>query len=216
MARRRQKQHVETTATRDGLQPAFTSCPQRPPNHVFYCHNEHGRKLVVTFYADYAARKFIDLIVGDDYKFIDRATILGSNGVRVSVTTNPSPGANETIDDVIEYEPRGAERDWEMPEPNATQYATFAMKRPAAENDEPQRKRMTRDGSVATPARAQRIASGGVSIGTIADDMGITASDARAALRKAKMPKPAGGWVFSNDDVDNVRNTIKNNLKRQN
>ena len=57
-----------------------------------------------------------------------------------------------------------------------------------------ERKRASRDGLV--------------DMKVIADALKITAKEARAALRAAKFAKPACGWAFKSDQVENIKQTI--------
>lgn len=60
--------------------------------------------------------------------------------------------------------------------------------------------------------RSAPVKRGAISVGDLAKELGIDASDARAALRKAKVEKPAGGWSGDAKWAENIRNIIKKSL----
>lgn len=59
-------------------------------------------------------------------------------------------------------------------------------------------------------SRAPR--DGMIPVGDIAAALGISAREARGALRGAKVPKPASGWAWKPDEVEGIKAKIKEAL----
>lgn len=215
-----------------GLERPFPSSPAHPPRYCLYCSNEFGRRYVVTFYATYAAKRFIDIVTGGEYKWVHCQKIESPNGVVIASTTepNPKPSQHRVVDleEIIEHEYSAAEEAWDIPEPYATQWPMFpALGTPEAD-DGRTHGRLAVSGAASgrfepaerpkPPAkpprepRPQRVA-GNVTVGAIASQLGIEATKARAALRAAKEAKPPQGWEWPNGDVERIKAVIKKHMK---
>lgn len=60
-----------------------------------------------------------------------------------------------------------------------------------------------------SPTRPKKAKRGSITVADIAKELGIEASEARAALRKAKVAKPEGGWSGDEAWADDIRATVK-------
>lgn len=55
--------------------------------------------------------------------------------------------------------------------------------------------------------------TGKITAGELADQMGILPREFRAVLRKLKMEKPAGGWLFDEAQAEDIKKKVKKGLK---
>ena len=215
MARRRRSETQETPRSTGCLEEAFPASPSRPPRYGFYCHNANGAFTYQNFAALYAAKRFIETLTeGTPYKWLNCETILSENGVRISTTTGPNskPGdqAYFEMEEVLEHEYTQQEADWQVPEPYASRWPSFPNQGAPREHDDTPRR--TREPKPERPARPQR-SPDNITIAAIAEQMDIDPSKARGALRKSGTEKPAAGWEWPPEAVDNIKATIKEHLK---
>ncbi|OXE37510.1 MAG: hypothetical protein CGW95_00940 [Phenylobacterium zucineum] len=221
MARR--KRHATEEAPRSsgrGLEEAFPASPSRPPKYGFYCYNQNGAFTYQCFCGIYAAKRFIEVITeGTSYKWLNCETILAENGVKISTTTNPNPKPGDQtyfeMEEVLEHEYTTEEEAWQVPEPMASQWPRFPSQgapRERSNDDDAPAQRRTATPRPERPARPQRV-EGNVSVATIAEQLGIDATKARGALRKASEPKPPQGWEWPPSEVERIKAKIKEHLK---
>lgn len=226
MARRKQSdnQGSEDIKPRAILPDWLPASPHRPTTHAVYCSYPadapagERRQIVITFAAAYAAKHFVDQMLGfGEYTWMaapkwdkDRIpdTIKGANNVLIRV-----PGG-DILERLLDHQFTAAEEAWQLPDRYAQQCALI-RREPGAEDEvdeetgEPKPPRVKRE----KVERVKIDRTGLVSVGEIAEQMGIEARDARAALRKQKVDKPTGGWLWSADQVDGIKATIKKGLK---
>lgn len=203
-----------------GLREPFPSSPTKPPKYAVYGTYPHdaepgkSRLLVIPFLATYAAKHFVEtLLQNGGFKWKSPTIIVGDNGVKVK---------SDQLEEIMEYEYVGAEASWELPARMVQQADMIRREyredseRPdptgAEDEDAPERpsKKPKREPK---PEKVKIDKSGLVSVGEIAEQMGIEARDARAALRKQKIEKPDGGWLWKPDKVDDIKKIIKAGLK---
>jgi hypothetical protein len=189
------------------LEPAFGSSPGRPGQYVLYlsrCHADDpdGNQMAAhIFAAPYSARRFIEVLLEDDGFVWEGATILRSeSGIVIKC---------DLLAKIIGHEYTLAEMAWRLPEPHRGYAKFFRYGRQPTSLTEAQEGRPERKASV---PRASR--SGMVPIADIAMKLGLKARDARAAFRKAKIPKPAAGWAFKPDEVDGVLEKLRAVMKK--
>lgn len=178
----------------------------------------------MVFLATYAAKHFVNACLQNGgfkwlpaNKSLGRTvpdTIIGENGVKLRC---------DLMEEIIEYEFVGAEATWELPAPMIRQ--TELVRRewrdeeggrpdPTGEEGEEAAERPSKKPKrEPKPEKPKIDKSGLVSVGEIAEQMGIEARDARAALRKQKVEKPDGGWLWKPDKVDDIKKIIKAGLK---
>lgn len=180
--------------------------------------------MVGTFCAKYAAKAFIDAALqhgGFKWRPADKRfstipdTIVGDNNVEIRV-----PGGN-SLEELMEYEPTGAELEWELPEQLARQCTLVRRAYDPSEDvqvDEdtgevvkPTKKE--KPPKEPKPEKPKKDKTGLVTVGEIAEQMGIDAKDARSSLRKQKVEKPDVGWAWPPEKVEEIKKTIKAGLK---
>lgn len=214
-----------------GLEEPFPSCPTRQPKYGIYCSYPAGaeagnsRKFYANFCGLYAAKHFVNEMLGFGgweerpfevklgYKFL--TIIWGDNEVELRC---PQDGA---WDEILNYEFTAAEAAWQLPDHLKNACARIRSAPP--ERDEivvdeetgkivipPKKEKPKKEPK---PEKVKIDKSGLVSVGDIAEQMDIEARDARGALRKAKMEKPTGGWLFPPDKVEEIKKVIKKHLK---
>lgn len=207
-----------------GLAPPFPAHPTRPTRFAVYCKQPasapagQSRTLIMTFYADYAAKKFIEEVLqGAAFKWLPANTKLGYTIPNTLVTEDDVEiriPHNDDLERLIEHEYSPQEAEWELPEQIVKQVVVFKRAFSDAELVEavagerpPKAKREPK------PEKPKIDRTGKVSVGEIAEQMGIDPRDARASLRKQKLEKPAGGWMWAQDQVDEIKAIIKKGLK---
>lgn len=200
-----------------GLREPFPSSPTNPPKYAVYCSYPHdaapgqSRMIVMCFLATYAAKHFVNAVLQDEgFKWSKSDTIIGDNGVKVRC---------EGLEDIIEYDWEAGEKGWELPPAMIKQtellrreYRDDAPVSTGAEGDE-EVERPKKPKKEPKPEKVKVDKTGLVSVGEIAEQMGIEARDARGALRKQKVEKPDGGWLWAPDKVDGIKKIIKAGLK---
>lgn len=193
MARKRRAAE-EHSPVYKGLEPPWPSAPRRNARYVIYCFNHlNGRRYIVNSYACYAIKKVVDMLMdGQEYERspLNKHTIcFGEIDIK-----------SEQIDEILAYEYTAAEEAFELPVPYPNDIARFlhgvvaTSKAPVAATKGP-RQKVDRTGKT--------------SIQDLCAEVGVEPRDARAALRKAKIEKPAGGWLFTGDQLDDIKKIIK-------
>lgn len=203
MARRKRSRIEEAPRRSSGRADPFPSSPTRPPKFGIYAWNPEGLFCYETFYAEYAAKRFIEALVGDDYRWLNHQTILGANGVKVSTTTSTvvsrKDDESSDLEDIIEYEMNAEEEEWEPPVPYLQRWMSFASRMPSYAVPS------TRPIKTERPRRVE----GAITIGAIAEELGLAPSKARAILRSAQVEKPAAGWEWSADDAEKIKKLLR-------
>jgi len=203
MRKKRKKKHVPAAVALgiDGLEQPFPSSPSRPPKFSIYCRYPHNapmgeaRRFVWTFSAAYAARHFIDRIIGEDkFKWKRRNIIQTARGVEIRVLDE-----DDGLETVMEYEMTRAEEAWQIPEPRCRELETFLRPLGDEARTEPHAARTT-------APRASR--DGLVSMAQICARVGIEPRDGRAALRRARIDKPDAGWAWAADEAVKIEKLL--------
>lgn len=184
------------------LEEAFPSSPARPPVYTLNVRRRDplGDKEMfgIGFCTLYGARKYLEVLLDEDDFVQETDTFLRTEtGIEVRCSD---------LRALIDYEYKGQENYWELPEPHVTEALWFRRARdapPAEHTGKSKReKRLER--------KAKRV-PGMLSIGELAEQLGMTPRDARAILRKAKVEKPASGWAWLPDAADKIRALLQEN-----
>ncbi len=197
------------------LAEPYGSPPGRPAKYVFYL-SRHGdddtQCMVVAFAARYAAKKFLDELLQDDGYIWDdcylgepECTIRSETGIVVS--TRWWPGRLKAC---LEHELSLAEMAWDLQQPHLGWAKLFrnGPNLPRTLEESPEREKRERRSSAPIVAHP----SGAIHVSDLALSLGIDARDARRALRSI-MQKPAYGWWFKPEEVDDVKAKIKEAVK---
>ena len=199
---------MTTLAETLGLPPPY-------PNGAFVRHQKtqpievradraDGAMCLYMFAQEYSARWFIDCIVGKKkITWKDTRTIV-TEGETYKIR---SPH----LEELMEYEYKGKEKQWEPPEPWLSEYKRFAglivgPRRTASNSHELQSE--PKAPRVAKPTEPRP--DGLVSIGDIAEELGLEPRDARKLLREKKIEKPAhGAWAWPKNAVDGIKKLLR-------
>lgn len=200
------------------LENAFTGTGKNRAKYVLYIERRgdvRGDYIAVhIFNAKYAAKKFLDLLFGNDELAWDidedgnesDDAVVSSSGIFV----RNRHGADWTLREVWEHEYSILEMGWQMPQPyrNHALAARAAITTPVEYTPDGEVKGPTQGPTKrASVSRAAR--TGMTTIIDIAKEIGIEPRDARAALRKAKIEKPAAGWAWNAAEIDAVTAMVK-------
>lgn len=203
---------------------------------------EYPRVLVYSFLGAYAAKWFLNKIIGEDdykvgkWKYNELDTDLTTSfGVHVRM-------AGDQIDQLLAYEFANVFEEtwkderlakalaylkwgkWEHRPSNDTvtvdteegpQERPMSRKEKrdaerAARREEKNRKREADPTKTPRPKFDKSVV---VTAGDLAEQMGILPREFRAALRKLKMEKPAGGWHWSTSEAEDIKAKVKKALK---
>lgn len=188
-----------------GLKPPFPASPQRPGRYCLYITKEHS--FITAIYCEaYAARKFMDILLSNDEIHLTKGPtgledmIVSSSGISVRC---------DKIKELIDYEYNKKEDEWELGEPDSKRALRFRVYVPKNESVD----KVIREKSPKKESKPRQDTTGMVSIGEIAAELKIEPREARAALRKSKTEKPDQGWKWFPDQVENIKEIIKKNLK---
>ena len=103
------------------MKPHFPSSPTRPPVAVLYFSFD-GKRLVSNWGALYAAqRQLLDAINGHNYKLSKEDV----TGAPLLTTDNGLIVKSYDLDNILEYEPKGEEKSWQLPERDAAVLLRF-------------------------------------------------------------------------------------------
>lgn len=210
MARKRE---TKTEARNAGLEQPFPQAPNRPARHVIYATRQDNaeRGCVMTFRADYAAKHFLDVLIGSDEWEEVKSPVEGSLQI---LTDSGVLIRASTLDRLLNYELTDAEREWELPstyEREASQVRVAFVRRERRSDDEE-----TSTDEAPKPKREKKAKvdrSSKVTIQAVAEELGMTPKEARTILRKLKIEKPDGGWLFDSADVPALKEKLQKNRK---
>lgn len=199
MARKRQAAERHTPL-HQGLEPAWPASPSRNPRFVLYCVNhENDKQYVVNSYACYAAKKIIDYMV--DGRDTERSTLNANTLCFGDIDIR-----SDQLDEILAHKYTPLEEEWELPTPYPEDINRFLRGRKSIESSS--------EAPKAPVAKKQKVdRTGKITIQQLCEELKIEPRDARAALRKAKMQKPDGGWLFTSDQVDDIKKLIKGTKK---
>lgn len=207
MARRKQRvkkgeDQVDEAPRRSGLEEPWPSCPRRNPRYVLYCYNhESERQYIINSYARYAIRKLFDAIVGDNkFERSDARTIsFGDIDIK-----------SDEMDEILAHEYTKEEAAWEFGAPYIVDIDNFLHGRRMSKTlDDPTQPKPVRVPREPKPVKERIDRSQFITVQSLAEDIGIDPRDARAALRKAKIEKPAGGWLGDEAWAKGIRDVLK-------
>lgn len=227
MARRRkssQSDEEETRPRSDGLSRPY-SARVGGNKYVIYAYRRaegetHNRVLVLTFLAPYAARRFIDVLVGKDgyegYEIGSKTGIITTSGVKITAFGN-------AIRELLEYEMTKREAEWRDPrmEESAGRlkfgatWETPKVEMTVEETVEDEEtgelvtrkvkvKKAKKDGAEKKEKKPKLDRSGMVTAGDLAKRLGIEPRIFRGALRALKKVKPTGGWLWTKDEAESM------------
>jgi hypothetical protein len=204
-------------------QSAFPSAPHRNAKFsVSLKWEDKDTFAIFNFYGAFAAKKMLEYMIGEDeYTWLNQITIKTDRGIII---------ASDHIEDLIEYEYKGKEEQWEPPEPYPSRWRAFREGTSPPESvvanvPEPKPEKssaMPHKSPVAAKSKQSRSSApstprnrpGVVTIGELAAELGIKPPDARAALRSAKLTKPAGGWAWPQGELDAIRKILSTAKKK--
>lgn len=209
MARRKQRTEASAPVTQSVLPPAYPSSPTRPGTHVVVAKKE-DRYCCLIFSARYAAKAFVEAVTDGEgqYQF-KRSHTVGplqahfESGLIIQV----EPAVQ--LEDLVEGPPRqGPELEFEVSGVHLGQVLIIKHGRRIQEDAPEPKRREKREAAVRTP-RAQKTGKGP---NDFAEHLKTEPGKVRQALRKI-MPKPDGGWDFSDDDFQALLPKVKAALK---
>lgn len=190
----------------NGLEAAFPDALYGAPSRYgFYCWRKDGAFCFHNFHATYAAKKFIDMIIQDnDFKWVNSQTIITDSGYKIRAEYHCS------LEDVIEYEYKGKEKDFEFPVPYAGMFARFAgdpSSSSSTHTDTPKREREREPRTPRAPSEPRP--DGLVPLADIVQELNMDPREARQILRKSDIDKPSYGWAWPQNEVDKVKKVLK-------
>lgn len=200
------------------LADPFPSPPGRPGKYVLYISrrgdSSQSCSAVSIWAAKYAAKKYLEALLDEDGVVFETPNVLRSeSGI---IVENPyvykDASRGYVLQEVWEHEYSLAEMAWTLPHPYPSQ-AKLLRRRPAMTLEQY---------DAAVPVQGPKARSSGVRasrdgmtpIAVLAAEFDLCARDCRAALRKAKVPKPTAGWAWRPDEIDGVRALIAKALGR--
>lgn len=194
------------------LEHPYPSNPHRPTKFFIYV-NKNGRNLGVGFSAIYAAKKYLDLLIGDD----TISKIKGITGEEDSLITSSGILIRaHRIDNILNYEYTKNEASWSLGEPDYSSVIRFRSRATAIEEspqvvevklkDKPRLVEAPKPDKVSKPSK-----EGLTTIAQIAESLKMESREARSILRSQKIKKPEVGWAWGNNEVDNIKKILQNN-----
>jgi hypothetical protein len=162
-----------------------------------------GGMCLFLFAQAYSARWFIDCVIGKKkFSWKDTRTIVAED--------ESFKMRSPHLEELLEYEPKGKEKQWEPPEPMLTEYKRMAgiVKGPhrTASNPVELQSKEPRVPRVPTEPRPDGL----VSIADIATELNIEPRDARKLLRAKNIEKPAhGAWAWPKNAVDGIKKLLR-------
>lgn len=196
-----------------GMDEAFPSSPTRPPRFGFHFFRDGDFAAFHNFYGRYAAKRFIDQVLdGNDFTWVDDATIRTTSGDPI-ITIRAEHFTD--MEAVMEHEDSKLEEQWELPIPY-TGYARAIRRLPQfipgeheQRDDTPTPAKPKRERAPKRAATRKSVGDDMMTIGQLADELGMSAREARGILRKSNTPKPDHGWAWPKNEVDAIRKLLK-------
>lgn len=234
MARR--KSHLpdeeETKVTKGRLKPAYSD-KVGGNKYVIYADTrkqdeDTPRVVVRSFLAEYAARNFIDKLIGSaSWQHHDpigtRKCILTTEGVRISMF-------GDHLDELLAYEMSPEEAAWSDDQSNQSammlKYGQNFEAKKAVDVEEIVEDEETGETKVVKVKKKKEKKekaekkpkidkSGSVTAQALAEKLKIEARIFRGALRALGLPKPEGGWHWPKDEADEIEKKVAKKLKEQ-
>jgi hypothetical protein len=190
----------------------------KDPILLWFKHNSGETVAYHKFARSFSAKKFLDLVIADsDTAWLNDNTLAINKGW-LHISTDPQ--STHTLEQLMEYEYKKAEKEWQH-DAVWTEYAerirSFHIGRhpdvnnpiraakglpPATDEEVVARgKKPAEGGRIAREEKKQPKAKpsreGVTTLQAVCAALKIEPKEARTALRKAAIPKPAGGWQWS-------------------
>jgi hypothetical protein len=194
-----------------GLEPPYASAPLRPSKHFLYINKDQGF-LGIGFAATYAAKKFVDILLGDDEISLTRGlsgkedTIVSSTGIKIRC---------DEIMDIINYKYSEREKEWVLSDYGSDSSTAALNFRHSSVTERADR---TKESPSEPKIKAEKKEKpekvnkeGLISIAQIAEELKMEPRDARVILRKMKVPKPGIGWLWTKLEVDDIKKLLHDN-----
>lgn len=213
--------------TDSGLEEPFSSSPTRPPRYGISINSLDGssHRSWSNFYGIYAAKRWVEDIIADNKtNWTDDNTMIVPS-LQIEIKSEIKP---DGLTQIMEHEYTTQEKQWEMPEPYATQilrirnpgtYVEIAAERAQRRERNAEAQSGTKS-SKQRPERAPRREKAPkkrtddlISLPDVLAGTDISAKEARTILRKIAYPKPDAGWAFTSDEAPKVLKAIKDNRK---
>jgi hypothetical protein len=224
----------EVKVSRSGLKVPYSGKVGGNP-YVIYAtykkeHEEYGRTLVLSFYAEYAARRMIDLLIGKD-EYVPG--IAGAReGIRTDTgifVTSMKPGQ---IVELLHYPLSEQEAAWRDPLMEQSvmrlKYGTnYNGEKKAEDVEEIQEEtetgelvtrtvRKPKEAKAPKEAREKKAKldrTGLVTAGELAERLKLEARIFRGGLRALGLPKPEGGWHWPQAEAEEILKKVEKKLK---
>jgi len=182
------------------------SPPARCGKYVLYINKGEDKAWAIIWMEAYAAKKFVEACLGDHpYKLESANFLKAANGVTIRTDPRDKDGKAYTIRGILAHRYTKLEQEWELTQPSArTAYIICHGKPPnepklkVVREPKPKRERVP---------RASR--EGLTTIQDLAAELDMKPRDARAKLRKAKIPKPDAGWAWADDDLEDIKTILR-------
>lgn len=195
-----------------GLPKPYGSAPLHAGAYCLYISKNNGRNIVI-FAAIYAAKKYLDILLGDDDVSLTKG-ITGQNDTLVSST-----GITvrcDKIKEIWDHEYTSKEEQWELGEPDASNAARFRansheLRERSPENDNDSKDKPSREVREKKESKPKVDKTGLITIQQICDEIKMEPREARGILRKTKTQKPAVGWAWDKSQVDAIKTLLHNN-----
>jgi len=214
MGRKKQRtsKSTSTPEVSTGLEPAWSSSPTRPPRYVLYCYNhENERQYVVNSYALYAIRKIFDALT--DGQDIEPSTLDPDH----TMTFGNVDIKSDQMDQILNHHYSKAEEAWELKAPYPNDIERFLgggrMSKELQHRDEGDKTPREKKAPVEKKPKVDR--SQFITVQSIAEELKMDPRDARAALRKAKVEKPVGGWMGDEAWAKGIRDVLAKAAKEK-
>lgn len=205
MPRRRDKVGEKLQPVEKGVSRPYPSSPSIPPKYCLHFRYPHdapigeGRRMTQTFVGTYAAKKFIEEVIGsDDMKWPNLHTLVTSSGIMIYCNPPSNRMKENDLERVFNYSYTPQEEEWQL-DSNALRIIQVFKRPYSSEEMKMQAKPVSsRKSSAGVPKPYGDL----VSVSDICAELGIKPRDGRSALRKSSFKKPAYGWQFERDSEE--------------
>lgn len=204
------------------LQEPYPAAPTRIAKFGFTFYRDGEFHSYLNFHACYAAARFINSVInGQPYTWVNDSTIT----IPKTNVTIKADSFTE-MEKVIEHEDNAEESQWNLSSPY-TGYVQMIIGRlgtisghPLGSTEDNDYHRSTNEQIKKAPQRVKKApparkqpSSGIITAAILADELSIDPRHLRAALRKAELVKPEGGWQWDRTQANTVIEQIKKFLK---
>lgn len=193
-----------------GLENPWPSSPKHPPRfNVTISGSPHMPFLATGVRTMYAAKYLVSIIIDDrEWRWKDEKTIVCDDGITIR---------SDHLEEIVEYKMTATERKWLPNSPTFEEWHSIASGKAPQERA---RKPKATTSDEPTPKKTKPVSTGPkpskdglITVGEIAQQLGLDPKQCRIALRKSKIEKPAAGWAWPPAEVDAVKATIKKHAK---